>query len=241
MPLENQRCPKIYDINGGWNKPPIFSQIFGWIHLPTHSGYIYPLENIQNIRWINTPTVGWMKSTARLNLPLLPWESCSWTEPASKALWEVMTHGETQKAAVSPSCCERVKVNQKLSRSQSPVKQSDTSCRPPTTGKESRQSAESSSRAGTRRSRQGKSSVGPARTIVPSPRSRSPLSRTAKDRGMAASPFIFTHPNLSTTQNWSPKCWSNQAPTSSIGGHKFLYQFYIWFVTLRFGFLKLQK
>ena len=48
------------------------------------------------------------------------------TRSTPRKIKEVMTHEETQKAAVSPSCCERVKVNQKLSWSQSPVKRSDT-------------------------------------------------------------------------------------------------------------------
>ena len=108
------------------------------------------------------------------------------TRSTPRKIKEVMTHGETQKAAVAPSCCERVKVNQKLSRPQSPVKQTNTRDLPPNTGGEIHKSAEAGSRAGTRRSRQGKSSTGPARTVAPSPRSRSPLSRTAKDRGMAA-------------------------------------------------------
>ena len=107
------------------------------------------------------------------------------TRSTPRKIKDVMTHGETQRAAVAPSCCERVKVNQKLSRPQSPVK-TNTRDLPPNTGGEIHKSAEASSRAGTRRSRQGKSSTGPARTIAPSPRSRSPLSRTAKDRGMAA-------------------------------------------------------
>ena len=97
-----------------------------------------------------------------------------------------MTHEETQKVAGSPSCCERVKVNQKLSRPRSPVKQPDPSCLPPNTGEESRQSAEADSRASTRRSRPGKTSSGPARTTAPTHRSRSPLSRAAKDRGSIA-------------------------------------------------------
>ena len=108
------------------------------------------------------------------------------TRSTPRKVKEVMTHEETQKAAVSPSCCERVKVNQKLSRPRSPVKQTDPSCLPPNTGEESRQSAESSSRASTRRSRQGKTSAGPAQTIAPTHCSRSPLSRAAKDRGTIA-------------------------------------------------------
>ena len=82
--------------------------------------------------------------------------------------------------------CERVKVNQKLSRPRSPVKQPDPSCLPPNTGEESRQSAVSSSRASTCTSRPGKTSSGPARTTAPTHRSRSPLSRAAKDRGTIA-------------------------------------------------------
>ena len=38
-------------------------------------GLMYPLLESRDIRWINTPTVGWMKSTKRLDLPLLPRES----------------------------------------------------------------------------------------------------------------------------------------------------------------------
>ena len=100
-----------------------------------------------------------------------------------------MTHEDTQKVASSPSCCERVKVNQKLSRPRSPVKQPDPSCLPPNTGEESRRSSESGSRASTRTSRPGKTSSGPVRTTAPTHRSRSPLSRAAKDRGTIANPY----------------------------------------------------
>ena len=64
------------------------------------------------------------------------------TRSTPRKIKEVMTHGETQEAAVAPSCCERVKVNQKLSRPQSPVKQTNTRDLPPNTGGEIRKSSE---------------------------------------------------------------------------------------------------
>ena len=80
------------------------------------------------------------------------------TRSTPRKIKDVMIHEETQGVANSPSCCEKIKVNQKLSGPRSPVKQPEPSCLPPDTGEESRRSAESSSRASTRTSRPGKTS-----------------------------------------------------------------------------------
>ena len=113
------------------------------------------------------------------------------TRSTPRKIKAVMTHEETQGVAGSPSCCEKVKVNQKHIGPRSPVRQPEPRCLPPNPDGESSRSAESNSRAGTRTSRPRKASSGPARTHANtksySHHSRSPLSRSAKDRGQPIS------------------------------------------------------